>query len=67
MTATADFFRARLDEMVDLKHPLVMLSKRLPWGAIEQALAPRFARKPRPGEKISAEMGSGQKIQKRGH
>jgi len=30
-----------------------VLSKRLPWGAIEQALAPHFARKPRPGEKIS--------------
>ncbi len=54
MTDTADFFRARLDEMVDIKHPLVVLSKRLPWGAIEQALAPHFARKPRPGEKISA-------------
>ena len=53
MTDTADFFRARLDEMVDYKHPLVVLGKRLPWGAIEQALAPHFARKPRPGEKIS--------------
>jgi transposase, IS5 family len=53
MSDTADFFRARLDEMVDHKHPLVVLSKRLPWGAIEQALAPHFGRKPRPGEKIS--------------
>jgi transposase, IS5 family len=53
MSGTADFFRARLDEMVDRNHPLVVLSKRLPWGAIEQALAPHFARKPRPGEKIS--------------
>ena len=49
MTETADFFRARLDEMVDHSHPLVWLSKRLPWGAIEQALAPHFARKARPG------------------
>jgi transposase, IS5 family len=53
MSNTADFFRARLDEMVDHKHPLVVLSKRLPWSAIEQALAPHFARKPRPGEKIA--------------
>ena len=53
MSDTADFFRARLDEMVDINHPLVVLSKRLPWGAIEQALAQHFARKPRPGEKIS--------------
>jgi transposase, IS5 family len=54
MSDTADFFRARLDEMVDIKHPLVVLSKRLPWGAIEQALAPHFARKARPGLKIAA-------------
>jgi transposase, IS5 family len=54
MSDTADFFRARLDEMVDPKHPLVVLSKRLPWGAIEQALAPHFARKARPGLKIAA-------------
>jgi transposase, IS5 family len=55
MSDTADFFRARLDEMVDIKHPLVVLSKRLPWGAIEQALAPHFARKARPGLKIATQ------------
>jgi transposase, IS5 family len=55
MTDTADFFRARLDEMVDRNHPLVVLSKRLPWSAIEQALAPHFARKSRPGLKIAAQ------------
>jgi len=27
---TADFFRALLDKMVHIKHPLVVLSKRLP-------------------------------------
>jgi len=51
MADTADFFRARLDGMVDHKHPLVVLSKRLPWAAIEQALAPHFARQARPGSK----------------
>jgi transposase, IS5 family len=55
MTETADFFRARLDEMVDHSHPLVVLSKRLPWRAIEHALAPHFARKPRPGLRIAAQ------------
>jgi transposase, IS5 family len=53
MTETPDFFRARLDGMVDPKHPLVVLSKRLPWDAIEQALAPHFARKARPGLKTA--------------
>jgi transposase, IS5 family len=48
MTATADFFRARLDGMVDHRHPLVVLSRTLPWAAIEQALAPHFARQARP-------------------
>jgi hypothetical protein len=55
MSDTADFFRARLDGTVDHKHPLVVLSKRLPWGAIEQALALHFARKPRPGLRIAAQ------------
>jgi transposase, IS5 family len=54
MTETPDFFRARLDGMVDPKHPLVVLSKRLPWDAIEAALAPHFARKARPGLKTTA-------------
>jgi transposase, IS5 family len=53
MADTADFFRARLDGMIDHKHPLVVLSKRLPWIAIEQALAPHFARKARPGMKLA--------------
>ena len=26
-----DFFRNRLDEMIDLKHPLAVLAARLPW------------------------------------
>jgi transposase, IS5 family len=53
MAETADFFRARLDGMVDHQHPLVVLSKRLPWAAIEQSLAPHFTRKIRPGTKLA--------------
>jgi hypothetical protein len=62
MTATADFFRSRLDGMVDQKHPLVVLSKRSPWAGIEQTLAPRFARTVRPGQKMlssAPQLGSG--------
>jgi len=41
MTAqTADFFRARLDSMIDLRHPLAVLATRLPWAETEAALAP---------------------------
>lgn len=35
-----DFFRPRLDAMIDLKHPLAVLAGRLPWALIEAALAP---------------------------
>ena len=38
--ATDDFFRARLDGMVDPRHPLVVLASRMPWPQIEAALAP---------------------------
>jgi IS5 family transposase len=43
--STPDFFRARLDDMVDQRHALVVLTKRLPWPAIEKTLAPHFARR----------------------
>ena len=47
---TDDFFRARLDQMIDLKHPLAVLAQRLPWGEIEATLSPAFARKNRDGQ-----------------
>lgn len=43
--STSDFFRARIDQMIDLHHPLAVLAQRLPWDALEAALAPSFARK----------------------
>lgn len=43
--ATDDFFRARLDQMIDLRHPLAVLCRRMPWSQIEAALSPAFARK----------------------
>jgi IS5 family transposase len=52
---TADFFRARLDQMIDLKHPLAALAQRLPWNEIEAALAPAFARREREGRVIAGE------------
>jgi IS5 family transposase len=46
--STSDFFRARLDGMVDPGHPLVVLAAKLPWDRIEAALAPKFAHRERP-------------------
>lgn len=48
--ATDDFFRARLEQMIDLRHPLAVLAQRLPWSQIEAALAPAFARGERAGQ-----------------
>jgi len=42
--STPDFFRARLDGMVDPNHPLVMLASKLAWDRVEAALAPACAR-----------------------
>lgn len=47
--ATDDFFRARLNQMIDLAHPLAVLAMRMPWAAVATALAPAFAHKDRVG------------------
>ena len=43
-----DFFRSRLDAMIDLKHPLAVLATRLPSGTIETALTAYFDPQARP-------------------
>jgi transposase, IS5 family len=50
--ATDDFFRARLDSMIDMRHPLAVLATRMPWTEIEAALAPLLAHKDRSGRII---------------
>jgi IS5 family transposase len=50
--ATDDFFRARLDQMIDLRHPLAVLAGRMPWTQIEASLAPLFAHRQRLGRKV---------------
>jgi len=51
--STPDFFRSRLDAMIDLRHPLAVLAKRMPWDAIEASLAPVFERKAREGQTVA--------------
>ena len=41
MSMTDDFFRNRLDQMIDLRHPLAVLANRMPWQEIEASLAHR--------------------------
>jgi IS5 family transposase len=38
--------------MIDLRHPLAVLAKRMPWQEIEASLAHRFARQAKAGKKI---------------
>lgn len=47
---TGDFFRARIDAMINLSDPLAVLATRLPWAQIEAALAARFEREERAGQ-----------------
>ena len=50
---TTDLFRHRLDQMIDLRHPLAVLATRLPWSAIEGVLAPKLAHKAKPGRRVA--------------
>lgn len=47
----ADFFRARLDAMIDLRHSLAVLATRMPWAQIEASVAPYLKRPPRSGRR----------------
>lgn len=49
---TTDFFRARIDAMINLSDPLVVLATRLPWAQIEASLAAKFERQERAGQLI---------------
>ena len=47
---TADFFRTRIDAMINLNDPLAVLATRLPWAQIEASLAVKFERPDRAGQ-----------------
>ncbi len=47
---TPDFFRSRIDTMINLNDPLAALATRLPWTQIEALLAPKFEHLDRAGD-----------------
>ncbi|KVZ33449.1 IS5/IS1182 family transposase [Burkholderia ubonensis] len=51
---TDDFFRSRLDSMIDLRHPLAVLATRMPWAQLEASMVPLFAHRNREG--VAAEV-----------
>ena len=61
--ATNDFFRARLETMIDLRHPLAVLTTRMPWASIEASLAPLFERKAGKGRRLGDADLFGQSVQ----
>lgn len=46
----ADFYRARIDAMINVSDPLAVLATRLPWDQIEASLAAKFERQERAGQ-----------------
>lgn len=53
MSETADLFRARLDQIIDLCHPLAVLTSRMPWQEIEESMLHRFAKQARAGKRLA--------------
>ena len=47
---TPDFFRSRVDAMINLNDPLAVLASRLPWDQIEASVAAKFERQARAGQ-----------------
>ena len=45
-----DFFRSRIDAMINLNDPLAVLASRLPWSQIEAAVAAKFEHQHRAGQ-----------------
>jgi len=52
MSQIDDFFRSRLDQMIDLRKPLAVLATHIPWQELEASVAHRFARQVRAGKRV---------------
>ena len=48
-----DFFCLRLDQMIDLRHTLAVLSRRHSWASIEASLAPRLVHQAKPAKRVA--------------
>ena len=55
MVQTPDFFRSRIDAMINLKDPLAVLATRLPWDQLESAVAAKFERQSRTGRVLDGQ------------
>jgi len=48
-TGSGDLFRARLDQIINMKHELVQLAGTIDWAWIDSEIAPLYSEKGRPG------------------
>ncbi len=48
-TGEGDLFRARLDQIINMKHELVQLAARIDWDWIDREVAPLYSENGRPG------------------
>ena len=48
-TGSNDLFRARLDQIINLKHELVLLAGKVDWDWIDGEIAPLYSENGRPG------------------
>src|SRR6202045_5491074 len=48
-TGSGDLFRARLDQIINLKHELAQLAGQIDWDFIDGEIAPLYSDKGRPG------------------
>lgn len=55
MMQEQDFFRSRIDAMINLNDPLAVLATRLPWDQIEAAVAAKFEPQLRAGQTLESQ------------
>jgi transposase, IS5 family len=47
-----DLFKARLDQIINMKHELVALADKIDWTWLDEQIAPYFSHEGRPGEPV---------------
>ncbi len=52
-----DLFRSRLDQIINMKHPLVALADRIDWAWLDEQLAECFSVQGRPAEPVRFMIG----------
>ena len=57
-TGSTDLFRARLDQIINLKHELAQLAGKIDWDWIDDEVAPLYSAKGRPGIETRFESGT---------